>query len=491
MDDLQIILIIIGGLIIAGVIVFNWWQERKFRRHLESSFSTLHNDALFDDPKLDVANLNIAHDDIGVQFSFEQPEPIQNIEPIDQPTEVGFTPQAEQANAVESHNTELAVDDNLEEPSGLLQKELAGFSDEDTNQNVDDPLRKNIKTTLKHDGIRTIFSDAFNHSVKTATQKPVEQEATEEVIKSTVSAEPQVSQAETTIQDTVLTLPEMLHPQIDLTSVLYLSKETPLKTLHDSFIGFVEAYDKAVFIHVLLPNNQWSLLNEVTSNPQLASEQSSKLSCSIQLADRAGAVSRTTLNRFQMAVETLGLDINAHVEWQGAGDALSVAKELDAFCIDVDKTIGFHLVHGESGAFTGTKLRGLAEAQGLTISDGTFKYFDKDKSSHSLESEPSFIMFNRDPYPFGAEMLRSAVIKGVTFQLDIPRVKHCAEAYNQMVQVAKQIEIGLNSSLVADNNKELGDIQIEKIRQQLKVIHATMLTRGIIPGSDSALRLFS
>jgi len=37
----------------------------------------------------------------------------------------------------------------------------------------------------------------------------------------------------------------------------------------------------------------------------------------------------------------------------------------------------------------------------------------------------------------------------------------------------------------------LGDAQIEKIRQHLKVIDAAMRNRGIEPGSDSALRLFS
>ena len=66
----------------------------------------------------------------------------------------------------------------------------------------------------------------------------------------------------------------------------------------------------------------------------------------------------------------------------------------------------------------------------------------------------------------------------------------CAEAFNKMVDVAKQMEIALHATLVDDNNKVLGDIQVEKIRQQLKVIHATMLVRGIIPGSDNAIRLF-
>jgi FtsZ-interacting cell division protein ZipA len=75
--------------------------------------------------------------------------------------------------------------------------------------------------------------------------------------------------------------------------------------------------------------------------------------------------------------------------------------------------------------------------------------------------------------------------------LDIPHVKQSAEVFSHMVQVARQMEIGLNSVLVDDNNRVLGDIQIEKIRQQLKVIQATMLVRGIVPGSDCAHRLFS
>ena len=88
-------------------------------------------------------------------------------------------------------------------------------------------------------------------------------------------------------------------------------------------------------------------------------------------------------------------------------------------------------------------------------------------------------------------MLRSSVVKGITFQFDIPHVKQCGEVFTHMVQVARQMEIGLNAVLVDDNNRLLGDIQIEKIRQQLKILHATMLVRGIIPGTDSAIRLFS
>lgn len=493
MSNLQITLIIIGCIIIAGVMAFNWWQERQFRSHLESSFSTQQNDALLDDPKLDVNDLNLA---VPEHFSFEPTQALDFSNKSNQGKTLNIE---EQSDEIDSKIDEFAHQYS-EDVSDLVQKESAYLANEnyddilnkshDSDHDVEQPLSKANKISLKHEDIKTIFSDAFNHSFKAESPKMIEQKESNVLIKTDgIAGAPIISSI--IVEDHVLSLPEMLHPQIDLTSLLYLSKETPLKTLYDFFIGFIDAYDKSVFIHVLLANNQWKDLNIIAFDPLFSNEKISKVSCSLQLADRAGAVSRNTLNRFQMAVETLSLDMNAHAEWQGTGDALSAAKDLDTFCIDVDKTIGFHLVHGESGAFTGTKFRGLAEAQGLTMSEGTFKFFDKDQPSDGLDVEPSFILFNRDPYPFTTEMLRNSVIKGVTFQLDIPRVKQCDEAYGQMVKVAKQMEVGLNALLVADNNKGLGDIQIEKVRQQLNIIHATMLTRGITPGSDCALRLFS
>lgn len=308
---------------------------------------------------------------------------------------------------------------------------------------------------------------------------------------------PNNTQPQTSADILELSLPTMLHAQMDLTAVLYLATETAVSTLNNSLLGLFDDFDKPIFVHALVTNpdgsSQWASIKEI-SHKINADQKISRVTCSLQLADRGGAVSRNVLNRFQLAVETFGLDINAHVEWQSTDDALATATALDTFCIEVDKTIGFHLIHGENGAFTGTKLRGLAEAQGFTLdSDGTFKYFiTLENPSESHEKTPfSFMMFNRDNHPFSPEMLRNSVVKGVTFQLDVPHVKSSSEAFTQMVLAAKQMESSLNAVLVDDNNKVLTDTQIEKIRHQLKVIHATMSVRGIIPGSDSALRLFS
>jgi DNA-binding transcriptional regulator YiaG len=60
-----------------------------------------------------------------------------------------------------------------------------------------------------------------------------------------------------------------------------------------------------------------------------------------------------------------------------------------------------------------------------------------------------------------------------------------------MLLIAKKMEQALSASLIDDRQKELSDHQIEKIRQQLKLIQTHMTTRGIPSGSPVALRLFS
>ena len=50
MSDLQISLIIIGIIVIAGVVVFNWLQQVRYRRNVQAAFDHEHDDILLDDP---------------------------------------------------------------------------------------------------------------------------------------------------------------------------------------------------------------------------------------------------------------------------------------------------------------------------------------------------------------------------------------------------------------------------------------------------------
>jgi FtsZ-interacting cell division protein ZipA len=477
MSDLQIVLIIIGGLIIIAVLVFNWWQERRFHQQVENNFSSIKTDALLEEPLLHSSDLLDAEDkfddiDFSINHDLIKETPIAVQEPV---IEV-----PDQFDELSSYSESIYSEPEITEVSAINEAVVVAPPLADTaSVTLDTPELKSVN----HDGIKAIFQDAFN---KNLTPDNHQQSNTDELQSQTDDVKPEIP---------VQNLPAKLHAQVDLIAVLNLAAESTVDQISSTLKNDFEGYDKPVFLHVQTPDLRWLLLSDVSAKPEFADQKISKVTCSLQLADRAGPVSRSILNRFQLAVESLGLDIDAQVEWQSTTDPVADAVALDAFCIDVDKTMGFHLLHGENGAFTGTKLRGLAEAQGLELAaDGSFKYYDeavKKQAASASIAAPSFVMFNREHYPFSPDMLRQSVVKGITFQLDIPHVTNCTEAYNHMVQVAKQMETGLHAQLVDDNNRPLGDVQIEKIRHQLKIIQATMLTRGIVPGSDVAHRLFS
>jgi len=55
MSDLQIGLVMLGVLVVAAVVAFNWWQERQFRQRGEKAFPGRHDDVLLDQPTLRTA----------------------------------------------------------------------------------------------------------------------------------------------------------------------------------------------------------------------------------------------------------------------------------------------------------------------------------------------------------------------------------------------------------------------------------------------------
>lgn len=498
MTNLYVLLIAIGVFIIAAVFAYNWWQERKYYQQAEKNFTPLQSDALLDDPNLDVNKVEDAFEDTII-------DPFSTKIKVNQTESVNSNPPSE---SIEKSAEEFLPEDvSINEAYAQLTKARAASQ---ASQRVAD-----APPAPRSGEIKAIFDDVFGHKNKTlnepqfteppkrtepgigqippATQPNEQAQATANKAsvdeKSAVDSKTAENEASAENKLVELALPSMLQRLMDYTAILHLTREVPASTIVNTLIGQFEGYDKPVFIHTLTSNALelaeevaplWTLLKEVSPHQKV-----SKIACSIQLADRSGAISRNLLNRFQLAVSEINKLLNAQLAWQETGDILSKANALDAFCIEVDKTIGFHLVHGEQGAFTGTKLKGLAEAQGFRLSsDGSFKYFDEN-------GHPLFIMFNRENFRFNVEMLRNSVIKGITFQLDIPHVAENGHAFNQMVQVAKQMNIGLNAMLVDEGNKVLGDAQLEKISQQLKAIHSNMLARGIVPGSESAVRLFS
>src|SRR5689334_4879930 len=100
-----------------------------------------------------------------------------------------------------------------------------------------------------------------------------------------------------------------------------------------------------------------------------------KLRLSLQLVNRAGPVNSAQLAAFCDAVRSYADKIGATATCPDSQAALKIARELDAFCADVDVAVGVNIVAAEDGRFPGARIRAAAEAAGFKLEpDGVFHY---------------------------------------------------------------------------------------------------------------------
>lgn len=209
-----------------------------------------------------------------------------------------------------------------------------------------------------------------------------------------------------------------------------------------------------------------------------------RLRVGLQLVNRMGPVSEGDLAIFGNAMRTLADELMAVADMPSSR-VLDQAAEVDRFCAAVDLEIGINLV-SRANAFSGTKIRALAEAAGMVLGvDGLFTRYDD-------EGRAQFSLQNYESTPFSAETIRTLSTHGLTFLLDVPRVDHGERIFMQMAELAKRFADTLQGALVDDNRQPLTDSQLDHIRREfVGKPQATMASFGLPAGSAQARRLFS
>lgn len=450
MSDVLIILVALGVLIVLGVLFFNWRQEREYQDKMAENFKPAERDVLIDDFQI---NTDLLKENVD--------EPQEKVEPS---ISTDTLPQDE--DFIEADDALLAASE-ANQPSE--EKVLPSQATTEEPQPAIPQPQTISKVASTIDEVDN-FGDTVTLDLSSfeAYDAPIDTDEIADVM-------------DTTPPDAVVPtqenkLPEAVHLQTDLIGMLYAAEtitaaqiealnDFNVKTHHFSF-GLTEAGD-------------WVALESNTEQIY------TKLVYAMQMADRGGPVSREVLNAFQQKVESIGTALGAQVEWQNQGEPVAASIALDQFCIEVDKTIGFHVVAKQNQQFHGTKFRGLAEAQGLQLqADGRYVKLSDD-------NQEAFYVKNLEGKPLSDEMLKTAVMTGITFQLDLPTVADSSAVFDDMIASAKVLGSSLDAEIVDDKRKPIGDIQFEKIREQLNIINAQMIAKGIIPGSSHALRLFS
>jgi hypothetical protein len=205
----------------------------------------------------------------------------------------------------------------------------------------------------------------------------------------------------------------------------------------------------------------------------------------LQLADRQGAVSDNELSIFLDGVRQVAQQFSALAEMPARDRVLMHARAVDEFCAGVDLQLGVNVVDAGGGVFAGTKLRGLAEAAGMSLADdGLFHAADE-------QGGDLFTLGNLGAELFEAEAMKSLATRGVTLSLDVPRVSDGVAVFDRLVAVAKQLAQGLGGAVVDGQQHPLSDAMIAGIREKIAELQSKMAARDIVAGSVRARRLFS
>jgi FtsZ-interacting cell division protein ZipA len=205
----------------------------------------------------------------------------------------------------------------------------------------------------------------------------------------------------------------------------------------------------------------------------------------LQLVNRAGPVNPAQIAMFSDAVTSAADKVHGRASVADAQALLQAARDLDAFCATVDVAIGVNIVAAEGAAFSGTKIRALAEAAGFKLEpEGVFHFRDEHRQT-------LFTLDNHEPAPFLPEQIKTLSTGGITMLLDVPRVADGLDVLDRMVDIARGLASALGGRLVDDNRAELSEAGVARIGQQLSFIRGAMERKGIPAGSARALRLFS
>ncbi len=210
-----------------------------------------------------------------------------------------------------------------------------------------------------------------------------------------------------------------------------------------------------------------------------------RMSASLQLADRTGPVNRVQLSTMRDLVRSFAERTGAVCECPEIDTAAQAAAELDRFCAQVDISIGCNVVPNTGAGLPGTKVRGLLESVGYVLdADGKFWLRAEDGGSLLCAGD-------LQGKPLSAERLRSESLAGLTLSMDVPNVPENARVFDRMFETAGHLAHALDAALVDDNQAPLTESGLKVIRQQLRAVHAAMEARGIAAGSEVAARLFS
>lgn len=292
-------------------------------------------------------------------------------------------------------------------------------------------------------------------------------------INRSIMTEPRIEQSD----DSGFAMPDNLNPKFDY--ICGIVAEVPIagQDILDS-IAELNAAKPVQWVGVESGAIDWQVISK--------NKRYQYLCIGLQLADRKGAITEPELDQFLTFITEFSEQSDAELDIPDTDHVIERAQTVDDFCADVDIQIAIHIVANTAQAFTGTKIRALAEASGCVLNDDA-KFYRVDMAT----ANKLFVLYNLGDEPFAAANMKNFQTHGLRLMMDLPLVADGVLVFNQMLLFARQLAQTLDGRLVDVNEQPLTDAMIDKIRRQIVVYQGKMREYGVSPGSHLAARLFS
>lgn len=240
-----------------------------------------------------------------------------------------------------------------------------------------------------------------------------------------------------------------------------------------------------------LANGLWRPITE-NSDDDLSFRE---LRAGLQLASRDGIVDTDTLRVFDELMSTFAQEIGVSASGSAGSGAVSQREEItatlrraqaiDAFCADTDIEIAVNIIGKNGVTFATTKVRGLAESNGM-VALATGEYVLRDDLGQTL-----YMLRNMNANEPPGIRMAGAYLSGLCFALDVPRTPHPEKTFERMMTLALRFADTLQGEVVDDNRKLLTANGRKAIVDSIAEISAAMEARNVPPGGSAALRLYS
>lgn len=229
----------------------------------------------------------------------------------------------------------------------------------------------------------------------------------------------------------------------------------------------------------------WSNLDR---DPERAQYRS--LALGVQLVDTKGPISESELNTFSQMALKLADRLQRPTKFSMPfEEALAKAESLDEFCETNDVLASLNIAAIGPTGFSGRAIDQAAQLHNLQF--GAMNIYHR-KNDQAVGCRHLFSLANLyQPGEFNPARMERFRTQGLTLFMNVPCAYQPLQVFDQMVEVANGLCAKLEGKLEDHEHHALTSQGIQVIRTQIERIGNEMTQRGIVPGSATAMRLFS